>query len=100
MFQGLNLEENFREKYLELVHNDFSGADEWLFHDDGSGNRPVPQAVKATFDAIPFGDLVQNTSTGVYEVEYVRSYAINAYLKVIDTKGNVGTSTKTLISLN
>jgi hypothetical protein len=100
MFQGLNLEENFREKYLELVRNDFSGVDEWLFRDDGSGNRPVPQAVKATFDAIPFGDLVQNTSTGVCEVEYVRSYAINAYLKVIDTKGNIGASTKTLISLN
>jgi hypothetical protein len=100
MFQGLNLEENFRGKYLEEVHNDFTGQDEWLFPADGSGNRPAPQAVKDIFDAIPFGDLILNTSTGIYEIEYIRSYAINAFIKAIDAEGNAGTTTKTTISLN
>ena len=100
MLQGLNLVDNFQDKYLELVHNDFTGQDEYLFKQDGSGNRPVPAEVKAMFDAIPFSDLILNTTASTYDVEYVRSYKIKAYLKAVDKNGNAGKTTITEINLN
>ena len=100
MFQGLNLVENFRETYLESVYNDFTGQDEWLFPEDAQGNRPVPAEVKTIFDAIPFNDLILNTSSATYDVEYVRAYKIGSYIKAVDANGKAGKSAKTEISLN
>ena len=100
MLEGLDLVTNFRDKYLERVYNDFTGQDEYLFPRDGSGNRSVPAEVKAMFDAIPFPDLIINTTTSIYDLEYIRSYNIKAYIKAVDAKGNTGQSITTEINLN
>jgi len=100
MFEGLGLVENFQDKYLVMVHNDFTGQDEYLFPLDASGNRPVPAEIKAIFDAIPFPDLIMDTSTSTYALEYVRSYYIMAYVKAVDANGNAGQSITTEIDLN
>ena len=101
MLQGLGLIDNFRNGYLEEVYNENTGQTEYLFPKDDQGNRSVPAEVKAMYDGISFPDLILNTTTSTYEVEYIRSYTANAYLKAIDAKGNTGmTSPKVEITLN
>lgn len=99
MYQGLNLVENFKI-YMDSVKNDNTGGWTYTFPKDAQGNRPVPQAIIDIYKNIPFSDLIFNKSTNVYEVEYIRSYKINALMKTFDKKNTMGISLSTEISLN
>ncbi|MDD5184956.1 MAG: hypothetical protein PHS84_06800 [Paludibacter sp.] len=99
MYQGLNLVTNFKI-YLDSTYNDNTGKYDYHFPSDANGNMPVPEAIRIIYQSIPFADLILNTSNANYEVEFSRSYSIDANLKAIDTKAVVGTAIKTTITLN
>lgn len=99
MYQGLNLVPNFKI-YLDSTFNGNTGKYDYHFPKDAQGNMPVPDAIKNIYQKIPFADLILNTSNANYEVEFTRSYFIDANLKAIDTKGLTGTAIKTTITLN
>ena len=99
MYQGLNLIDNFKEQFLDSTFND--NSDSWEYHFPKVGEEyPVPEAIKTIWDNIPFADLVFNSSTGVFSVEYSRSYSVNAFLKTLDKDGNAGSTTVFEVSLN
>ena len=99
MYQGLNLVTNFKI-YLDSTFNNNTGKYDYHFPIDAQGNMPVPAAIRAIYQTIPFADLIFNTSNANYEVEFTRSYSINANLETIDTKGVNGSAIKTTITLN
>jgi hypothetical protein len=99
MYQGLNLVDNFKI-YLDSTYNGNTGAYDYHFPKDAQGNTPVPDVIKNIYQKIPFSDLIFNSSNANYEVEFTRSYSIDANLKAIDTKGTTGTAIKTTVTLN
>jgi hypothetical protein len=99
MYQGLNLVSNFKI-YLDSTYNQNTGKYDYHFPVDANGNMPVPEAIRVIYQSIPFDNLIFNTSNANYEVEFSRSYSIDANLKAVDTKGVIGTAIKTTISLN
>lgn len=99
MYLGLNLVSNFKI-YLDSTKNEFTGAYTYHFPKDSQGNTPVPQTIIDIYNNIPFQDLILNKSTNVYEVEYNRSYKINAQMKCLDKKGSTGLSLTSEITLN
>jgi len=99
LYQGLNLVTNFKI-YLDSTYNQNTGKYDYHFPKDAHGNTPVPEAIRVIYQSIPFENLIFNTSNANYEVEFSRSYSIDANLKAIDIKGVVGTAIKTTISLN
>lgn len=99
MYLGLNLVDNFKI-YLDSTKNDNTGGWTYHFPKDAQGNTPVPQTITDIYKNIPFSDLIFNKSTNIYEVEYIRSYKINALMKTFDKKGTMGISLNTEISLN
>lgn len=99
MYQGLNLVDNFKI-YLDSTKNELTGGYDYHFPKDAQGNTPVPQTIVDIYKNIPFSDLILNKSTNVYDVEYTRSYKINAMFKALDKKGVAGLSLTSEISLN
>lgn len=99
MYQGLNLVDNFKI-YLDSTKNDNTGGYTYHFPKDSQGNTPVPQTIIDIYKNIPFQDLIFNKSTNVYDVEYTRSYRINAFIRSYDKKGVYGISLNSEISLN
>jgi len=99
MYLGLNLVDNFKI-YLDSTKNENSGVWDYHFPKDAQGNAPIPQAVADIYKTIPFADLIYNSSTAVYEVEYSRSYKLNANIKAFDKNGVIGLALSKEISLN
>lgn len=99
MYLGLNLLEDFKP-YLDSVKNENTGSWDYVFPKDAQGNRPVPQALVDLYGTIPFSDVIFNKTTNVYDVDYSRSYRINANIKAFDKAGVVGLGIPKEISLN
>lgn len=99
MYLGLNLVDNFKI-YMDSTKNENTGGWTYHFPKDSQGNTPVPQAIIDIYKNIPFSDLIFNKSTNVYDVEYIRSYKINALIKTLDKNGVAGISLNSEISLN
>ncbi|MGB4414140.1 MAG: hypothetical protein WBI53_04550 [Paludibacter sp.] len=99
MYLGLNLVDNFKV-YLDSTKNENSGGWDYHFPKDAQGNTPVPQAIIDIYNTIPFADLIYNSSTTNYDVEYSRSYKVNAILKAFDKKGTIGLALSKEVSLN
>jgi len=99
MLSGLNLVDNFRI-YLDSTKNDNSGGWDYHFPKDAQGNTPVPQTIQDIYKNIPFQDLILNSATNLYEIEYSRTYSLKSQIRAIDTKGISGLSTDFSIILN
>ena len=99
MYLGLNLVDNFKI-YMDSTKNENTGGWTYHFPKDLQGNTPVPQTIIDIYKNIPFSDLIFNKSTNVYDVEYIRSYKINALIKTLDKNGVAGISLNSEISLN
>ena len=102
MFQGLLLTETFRIDYMEEIIDGNTGRPVWVWKEDAEGNRTVPKVITEMFNEISFADLILNTKSSTYAVEYERRYVLNAYLRTVDVNGNAGRTeiTKGIISLN
>jgi len=99
MYLGLNLLDNFK-MYIDSVKNDNTGSWDYVFPKDAQGNRPVPKTLVDIYATIPFSDIIFNKTTNVYEVDYSRSYRINANMKAFDKQGVAGLGIVKEISLN
>ena len=93
----LNLDMSNSEEfksYTDSVFNDNKQEMEYWIKDE------YKEVVKAKYDAIPFEKLIYNISTLTYDLEYTKSYILNAAYKVFDKQGNVGVSEKKELTLN
>ena len=99
MLLGMNLLEDFRQ-YTDSTKDENQGEDVYVYHfpKDAEENTPVPQDVKNLYDGIPFDKLIENGSA--FDVEFTRSYSLNAILRVYDVWGVYGTTTFKKIDIN
>lgn len=94
MFKGLGLVEDFKI-YADSLFNENSNSYEYFF----KGNE-IPAEVKAKYDAITFDQLIFNSGKNNYEIQYSRSYHINANLHCVTTRQVHGTAIEKKIELN
>ena len=52
------------------------------------------------FEGITFAQLIENSASGYYEVEYKRTYYLEAILRVYNVHGIYGTTTLKKIDIN
>jgi len=99
MLLGMGLLEDFKI-YTDSTEDVNTGGYVYHFPEDAEGNRPVPSEIKAIYDGITFDKLIENTSESNYEVEFRRSYAIDAIMRVYDVRGVYGTTISKAIEIN
>lgn len=96
MFTGLALMEDFKQ-YTDsaLDPNAGEGVFAYFFPKDAEGNvqQWVLDSMEVYWNKVSFGDLIFNAGNNYYDVDYKRSYIINAELRVFD---EVGTYSKTI----
>lgn len=88
--------------YKDIVNGDTI----WVYLDeikeirrDTTWTYPIPEAITNIYnDSIPFDKLVSGASG--YNVEYKRTYSLNANLRVYDKKGTYGTTVTKKIDIN
>lgn len=56
--------------------------------------------LKAKYDVIPFKELIYKSLDSKYQIQYVKSYVINANFRAIDTNKKQGTTEKFSIQIN
>lgn len=56
--------------------------------------------LKTKYDAIPFKELIYKSLDSKYQIQYVKSYVINANFRAIDTNKKQGTTEKFSIQIN
>ena len=99
MLMGMGLVDNFKN-YTDSTYD--SNSDSYVYHfpKTTDGKTPVPDEIKTMYDAITFEQLIQNSSSNNYEVEYKRTYNIEAIMRVYDKKGIYGMTTFKKIDIN
>ncbi len=100
MFLGLELLEDFTQ-YTDSTYDDNAGS--WTYHfpkNEETGETIIPDTIPQIYEGISFYDLIFNTSTGVYDIEYKRTYDLEAVLRVYDTRGVYGLTTIKEITIN
>jgi hypothetical protein len=97
MMLKMSLLDDFKQ-YTDSTFN--ANSNEWEYHfpKDGSGNTPVPDDIKNLYDGITFDRLIEGASG--YNVEYRRSYSMNAVLRVYDKRGIYGTTVSKAVDIN
>lgn len=102
MILGLELMDNFLI-YTDSTEDVNAGEGVYTYHfpkDPVTGETPVPDAVKALYDGISFDQLINNTANSCYDVEYKRTYAIEAIMRVYDVNNVYGTTVAKEIDIN
>ncbi len=100
MYLGMGLLDNFRQ-FTDSTFNTNSNSWEYHFPKKSDGTKPVPDEIKNIYSNIEFARLIENSSSGVHEVEYRRTYKINAIMRVYDKRGIYGITTPSkLIDIN
>ncbi len=97
MILGLSLLEDFKQ-YTDSTFDINSDSYVYHFPKDEQGNTPVPEVIKGLYDGIAFDHLIEGTSG--YNVEYKRTYYIQALLRVYDKQGVYGTTILKKIDIN
>ncbi|MDR1591483.1 MAG: hypothetical protein LBS16_01160 [Prevotellaceae bacterium] len=98
MLMGLNLITDFKP-YTEATFDE--NKKDSVYHFPQVGDEyPVPDDVRNAYESIPFADLIFNSSTSNYSVEFKRTYYLRAILKCIDENGTIGVALKKDVTLN
>ncbi len=97
MLLGMSLVDNFKI-YTDSTFDINSNSYVYHFPKDQQGNSPVPDDIKNLFDGITFDKLIESPSG--YNVEYKRTYFMEAVLRVYDTRGVYGTTVSKKIDIN
>lgn len=97
MMTKLNLVDDFKQ-YTDSTFD--ANSDSYIYHfpKDAGGNTPVPVDIKNLYDGITFDRLIEGDSG--YNVEYKRSYSMNAILRVYDKRGIYGATVSKEIDIN
>lgn len=99
MMLGMGLVENFKA-YTDSTFDANSNGYVYHFPKDAAGNTSVPAELKAMYDGINFEQLIENSTNNNYEVEYRRTYFIDAVMRVYDKQGIYGTTLWKKIDIN
>lgn len=99
MMLGMGLVENFKA-YTDSTFDANSNGYVYHFPKDAEGNTPVPAELKTMYDGIRFDQLIENPANNNYEVEYRRTYFIDAVMRVYDKQGIYGTTLWKKIDIN
>ncbi len=105
LFTGLTLMENFK-LYTDSNYN--NNTLEWEYHfpqdtlADGSVQiKPwVLDSMNLYWNRVSFADLIYNSGNNYYDVDYKRSYSIDAELRVYDVQGTYSKTVTKEISVN
>ena len=97
MLVGMGLLEDFKQ-YTDSTYNVNSDDYDYHFPRNASGDTPVPAEINDLFNSIPFDRLIED-ATG-YNVEYKRTYSMEAILRVYDKQGIYGTTVTKEIDIN
>jgi len=97
MILGMSLLETFKE-YTDSTFD--ANSNEYVYHFPKklNGETPVPVEIKNLYDNIGFDKLIE--SPGAYNVEYKRSYNIDANMRVYDKQNVYGSTILKKIDIN
>ncbi len=97
MILGMSLLETFKE-YTDSTFDANSNGYVYHFPKNQNGETPVPLEIKNLYDNIGFDKLIE--SPGAYNVEYKRTYNIDANMRVYDKRDIYGTTVLKKIEIN
>ena len=97
MILGMSLLENFSQ-YTDSTFDINSNGYVYHFPKDINGNTPVPDAIHNLYNTIPFDRLIESPSG--YNVEFKRTYFIDARMRVYDKNNVYGTTVSKKIDIN
>jgi hypothetical protein len=97
MMLGMSLLEDFKQ-YTDSTYD--ANSDDYVYHfpKDANGNTPVPAEINNLYNSITFDRLIEGAPG--YNVEFKRSYSMDAILRVYDKRGIYGTTVTKPIDIN
>ena len=101
MYIGMGKLDDFTQ-YTDSTEDKNQGEGVFVYHfpKDAEGNEIIPYAIDSIWGTIGFAELVENSAGGYYEVEYRRSYKLNAIMRVYDVRGVYGRTVSKEIFIN
>lgn len=90
MYIGMGLMDDFK-LYTDSTEDKNQGEGVFVYHfpKDAEGNVPqwVTDSMEYYWNKVTFDMLVENAANGYYDVDYNRTYTINALMRVYDDRG-------------
>lgn len=101
MYIGMGKLDDFLQ-YTDSTEDKNQGEGVYVYHfpKDAEGKEVIPDEIESIWNTIGFAELIENAANGYYEVEYKRSYALNAILRVYDVRGVYGRTVSKHIDIN
>lgn len=103
MYIGMGLMDDF-SLYTDSTLDPNAGVDVYVYHFplDAEGNvQPwVADSMQLYWDKVTFAMLVENVANGYYDVDYNRSYSLNALMRVYDVRDVYSTTQSKEIVIN
>lgn len=101
MYKSMGKVDDFTQ-YTDSTEDKNQGDGVYVYHfpKDAEGNEVVPDAIDSIWQTISFAELIENSANGYYDVEYKRSYALNALMRVYDDRGVYGRTVSKHIDIN
>ena len=103
MYIGMGLMDDFKQ-YTDSTLDPNAGVDVYVYHFplDAEGNveKWVTDSMDLYWDKVDFRMLVENAANGYYDVDYNRSYSINAQMRVYDIRDVYSATQSKEISIN
>ena len=101
MYIGMGKLDDFTQ-YTDSTEDKNQGEGVFVYHfpKNASGEEVIPYAIDSIWQTIGFAELVENSAGGYYEVEYKRSYKLNAIMRVYDVRGVYGRTVSKEIFIN
>lgn len=97
MLLGMSLIVNFSQ-YTDSTFDSNSNGYVYHFPKDINGDTPVPDAIHNLYNTITFDRLIESPSG--YNVEFKRTYFLEARMRVYDTNNVYGTTVSKKIDIN
>ncbi len=103
MYIGMGLMDDF-SLYTDSTLDPNAGVDVYVYHfpQDAEGNMQpwVADSMQLYWDKVTFAMLVENVANGYYDVDYNRSYSLNALMRVYDVRDVYSTTQSKEIVIN
>ena len=101
MYIGMGKLDDFRQ-YTDSTEDKNQGEGVYVYHfpKNAEGEEVVPYAIDSIWETIGFAELIENSANGYYDVEYKRSYSLNAIMRVYDIRGVYGRTVSKHIDIN
>lgn len=103
MYVGMGLMDDFSQ-YTDSTEDKNQGEGVYVYHFPknaaGEVEAWVLDSMQLYWDKITFDQLVNNTANSYYDVDYKRTYKLNAQMRVYDVRGVYGTTQIKEIDIN